>query len=136
MRVLLKDPKLSDKIRSRALSQLGWDLSYYDLEEGLKYAEEAIALAKSKNIIVEEAHALNVAGTIYTDLGNYPMAMDYLLRSSKLYASAKDKKGEAIAAGNLGIVYTRRGQYRQALKEYFIDYHFFKGIISENYFIL
>ncbi len=131
MRVLLKDPKLSDKIRARALAQLGWDASYYDLEEGLRYAEEAVTLSKTKGLVVEEAHALNVAGTIYTDLGNYPMAMEYLLRSSKLYNTANDKKGEAIAAGNLGIVYTRRGQYRQALKEYFIDYHFFKDPKNE-----
>ena len=127
VKALLKTSGLTDVKRAWALAQLGWDISYYDLQEGLKYAEEAVELAKSKNLTEELGHALNVAGTIYMDLGNYPVATDYLLKAQTAYAVAGDKKGEAIAAGNLGIVYTRRGEYRKALREYYKDYNYFKG---------
>jgi serine phosphatase RsbU (regulator of sigma subunit) len=138
VRQLLKNPSLPVDKRAKALAQLGWDVSYHDLDEGLRYAEQAIALAKQNNLMAEQAHALNVAGTIYMDLGNYPVAMDYLLQSSHFYTSINDKKGQAISAGNLGIVYTRRGEYRKALEEYMIDYRYFgdpknnsgKGFIS------
>jgi len=127
VRTLLRSPGVTDKQKAWALAQLGWDVSYSDLEEGLKYAEEAIALSKKNNFKKELAHALNVAGTIYMDLGNYPTAMDYLLKASNYYSSINDKKGEAIAAGNLGIIFTRRGEYRKALSCYFKDYFYFKG---------
>ncbi|HXB40849.1 MAG TPA: SpoIIE family protein phosphatase [Bacteroidia bacterium] len=135
VRALLKNPAITDKTKAWALAQLGWDVSYFDLEEGLKYAEEAIALSKKNNYMKELAHATNVAGTIYMDLGNYPLAMDYLLKATQYYSAMNDKKGEAIAYGNLGIIYTRRGEIRKALNSYFIDYHYFiekggKGLLS------
>jgi serine phosphatase RsbU (regulator of sigma subunit)/tetratricopeptide (TPR) repeat protein len=126
VRALLRDQRLPDVKRAWALAQLGWDVSYYDLEEGLKYAEQAVELSRARNLVPELGHALNVTGTIYMDLGNYPMATDYLLKAQKAYLAAGDKKGEAIAAGNLGIVYTRRGEYRKALQSYYKDYHYFR----------
>ncbi len=126
VRVLLKDPNISDKKKSWMLAQLGWDVSYYNLEEGLKYAEESITLSKKNNFIRELAHGYNVAGTIYMDLGNYPLAMDYLLKAGNYYTSINDKKGAANASGNLGIIYTRRGEFRKALHAYFIDCNYFK----------
>ncbi len=135
LRILLKNPNLPEKKKCWYLAQLGWDVSYYDLNEGLKYAEEAIALSKKNNFISELGHATNVAGTIYMDLGNYPVAMDYLIKTTNYYNSINDKKGAAIAYGNLGIIYTRRGEFRKALPSYFIDYFYFKnspgrGLIS------
>ncbi len=133
LKVLLKDKNLADKTKSRVLAELGWDLSYYDLEDGLKYAEAAIALSKKNNFISELAHAYNVAGTIYMDLGNYPLAMDYLIKSSTNYASLNNKRGVATASGNLGIIYTRRGEYRKALYAYFIDYNYFKVLGGKGF---
>lgn len=132
-RILLKNPATTEIKRAWLLAQLGWDVSYYDLEEGLKYAEDAINLSKKNGFKKEFAHALNVAGTIHMDLGNYPIAMDYMLKSATLYAELNDKRGQAIAAGNLGILYTRRGEYRKALACYFIDYHCFKGTAKGGY---
>jgi len=54
-RTILKDPNLSDKKKSWYLAQLGWDVSYYDLEEGLTYAEEAISISKKNNFLKETA---------------------------------------------------------------------------------
>src|SRR4051812_36431315 len=82
IRIVFKDPAITDQKKAWALAQLGWDVSYADLEEGLKYAEQAIALSKKNSFTHELAHAYNVAGTIYMDLGNYPVAMDYLLRAT------------------------------------------------------
>lgn len=135
IKTVLKDPALSEQKKCKALAQLGWDVSYYDLNEGLKYAEEAIKICKKNKFTLELGYAYNVAGTIYMDLGNYPVAMDYLLNATKQYAAVNDKRGVAIAFGNLGIIYTRRGEYRKALNAYFTDYFYFKesggkGLIS------
>ncbi len=127
VRTLLKNPNLPDKKKAWALAQLGWDVSYYNLEDGLKYAEEAIALAEKNNFVRELAHAYNVGGTIYMDLGNYPLAVDYLLKATNCYNSINDRKGVAVAAGNLGIIYTRRGELHKALNSYFQDYFYFSS---------
>lgn len=124
---ILKDPSLTEQKKAWALAQLGWDVSYYNLNEGLKYAEEGIRIAQKNNFTKELGHAYNVAGTIHMDLGNYPVAMDYLTKAGNYYTSINDKKGIAIASGNLGIIYTRRGEYKEALKHFFTDYAYFEG---------
>jgi len=127
IKIILKNPAITEEKKAWALAQLGWDVSYSDLNEGLKYAEEAIAISKKNNFLLELGHAYNVAGTIYMDLGNYPLAMDYLIKATDAYNSIKNKKGAAIAYGNLGIIYTRRGEFRKALQAYFTDYVYFKN---------
>ncbi|HEX7414135.1 MAG TPA: tetratricopeptide repeat protein, partial [Bacteroidia bacterium] len=105
LRIALKGNTLTDKQRAIALSQLGWHSSYYDLGEGLKYAEEGYKIAKQNNYLSEMAHAANVIGTIYMDLGNYPQAIDYLQKAISYNEQVNNKISAAISASNLCIIY-------------------------------
>ena len=115
VRTLLKNKNLSDKQRAYSLSKLGWHVSYYDLNEGLKYAEEGYNLAKKNNYLPEMADAANVTGTIYMDLGDYPTAIDYLQKAISYNEQYKNMNGAAVSASNLSIIYNRRKEYRKAL---------------------
>jgi serine phosphatase RsbU (regulator of sigma subunit) len=122
LNTVLKNKNITDKEKTKALSLLGWNVSYADLEEGLKYASEAYKIAKQNNYVQEMAHSANVVGTIYMDMGNYPEAIDYLQRAITYSEEIHNKKSAAIASSNLSIIYNRRKEYKKALEAGFKAY--------------
>lgn len=116
LRNVLKNGKLTDHERSHTLERLGWNVSYHDLEEGLKYAEEGLALAKRTNDTVQMADAYNVIGTIHMDLGNIPQAIDHLQQAITFCEKLKDKYRAAVSASNLSIIYNRRKEFKKSLE--------------------
>ena len=122
LKIVLKNKTLVDSQKVKALSILGWHVSYYDLEEGLKYSQESYRIAKKNNFIHEIGHAANVVGTIYMDMGNYPEAIDYLQKGIKYSEDVNNKKGAAVSASNLSIIYNRRKEYKKALEYAFKAY--------------
>ncbi|HWY38051.1 MAG TPA: tetratricopeptide repeat protein, partial [Bacteroidia bacterium] len=132
LKIVLKNNKLPDKERARGLARLGWHVSYYDLNEGLKYSQEALTLATRINDIYEKADAANVIGTIYMDLGNYPLAIDYLQKAIIYNDQVSNQKGAAVSASNLCIIYNRRKEYRKALDVAFKAYAYLKKFPSHG----
>jgi serine phosphatase RsbU (regulator of sigma subunit)/lipopolysaccharide biosynthesis regulator YciM len=132
IRILLKNPKLTDHTRANYLSRLGWNVSYHELNEGLKYAEEALLIATRINDTLEMADAANVIGTIYMDLGNIPPAMDFLQKSINYNEQAKDFNRAAVSASNLSIIYNRRREFKKALDAGFKAYSYLKRSGSQS----
>jgi serine phosphatase RsbU (regulator of sigma subunit) len=122
LKITLKNKTLPDSQKVKALSILGWHVSYYDLEEGLKYALGSYKIAKKNNYLFQIGHAANVVGTIYMDMGNYPEAIDYLQKAINYSEEANNKKGAAVSASNLSIIYNRRKEYKKALSYAFKAY--------------
>ncbi len=116
LRVVLKKGTGTERQKSRNLAQLGWNVSYANLEEGLKYAEEAYKIAKENNYGPEIANAANVIGTIYMDMGNYPQAIEYLQIAISCAEKNKDKRSAAVSSSNLSIIYNMRKEYRKAIE--------------------
>ena len=127
LKTLLKNKTLPDKEKSMALSMLGWHVSYYDLGEGLVYAAEGYKIAKQNKYVPEMAHAANVVGSIYMDMGNYPEAIDYLQQAITLSESINNKKSAGVSASNLTIIYNQRKEYKKALTCGFKAYANVKG---------
>ena len=115
LKIVLKNKILIDSQKVKALAKLGWHVSYYDLEEGLKYALEAYKIAKKNNYIFQLGYITNVVGSIYMDMGNYPEAVDYLQKAINYSEGLNNKKGVAVSASNLSIIYSRRKEYKKAL---------------------
>src|ERR1700739_3315100 len=87
LKTVLKNNSLSDHQKAFALSRLGWHVSYYDLNEGLKYAEEGFHIAQKNNDLTELGDAANVIGTIYMDLGNYHQAIHHIQPPQRIQKS-------------------------------------------------
>jgi len=64
------------------------------------------------------ARKLGNIGTIYKELGNYPVALDYYSKALKYYEEAGEKRGIAVTLQNIGWVYSDKEEYKIAL-EYF-----------------
>ena len=61
---------------------------------------------------------LNI-GSAYSDLCDYPQALEYDFKALKRYEELGNSYGIAIAANNIGSVYILQGDYPKALEYYF-----------------
>ena len=116
LKTVLKKGTGTEKQKSRNLALLGWNVSYADLEEGLKYADESYKIAKQNNYELEVSNAANVIGTIYMDMGNYPQAIEYLQIAINYADKNNDKKSAAVSLSNLSIIYDMRKEYKKAIE--------------------
>ncbi|MCX8079924.1 MAG: tetratricopeptide repeat protein [Bacteroidia bacterium] len=116
--------------KSLAILQMGWDYfvknEYYkalmQYENSLKIVEKL--RSSSDNDVKNRAQKLSSAawgnmGLIYSDQGNYSMALEYYFRALKMNETIGDKKGQAVNLGNIGLVYWNQGDYSNALEYYF-----------------
>lgn len=95
-----------------------------NLDDGLKYGKEALALAHQLNFKKGIAIANTNIGNIYLQNGDYDMALENYFASLKLVQSGSEgtlewKKIAANTYSNIGIVHRNLGNYDKALENYF-----------------
>lgn len=83
-----------------------------DAQERLKDAEQAFAELKSPR----RAASLIKLGELHKILGEFDVAFDYLQQSLAIHLQRNDKRGEAIALGDVARVYLARGDPDSALE--------------------
>ncbi len=106
----------NDVERIKYLDNIGWDTSYDNLAVGLKYCQEALALAEKINNEERIIHVCNSIATIYQDMGDINKAISFHLRGLALAEKNKDKDAITIASMNISLVYINQGDYTKALK--------------------
>ena len=106
----------NDTLKVFYLNNIGWDTSYDNLALGLKYCQQALALAEQIKYDRGIAYVCNSIGTIYQDMGDANKALSYQLRGLRL--SEKDNRKHSIvtACVNISFIYTSQGDYQNALK--------------------
>lgn len=93
----------------RALRGLG------DYEQACQQLEQAVALAKGRQLQPVAIDCLCELGEIYLSLGEPAKAREYLLRALALSRAAGDRRGEGHVYNNLGIAAKNYGRYAEAL---------------------
>jgi tetratricopeptide (TPR) repeat protein len=78
------------------LYDLGWETSYRNLEEGLRYAEQALSLATKLKYEDGQVMAFHDIGSIYVDLGDFQKANEYLFKELRLLESTKSSQSAAL----------------------------------------
>ena len=78
--------------------------------QGMKYAEEAISLAKKINFRSGIVNSYNNIGMHYEYQGNYPEALKNLFVALKIAEEIKDKKLIAYCYSCIGAVYEEEGR--------------------------
>lgn len=106
----------NDTLRIKYLDNIGWDTSYDNLAVGLKYCNEALALAEKIKYERGISHACNSIATIYQDMGDVNKALEYHLRGLKIAEKNHDNTGIMIASMNISIVYISQKDYKEGLK--------------------
>lgn len=114
-----------DTNRVKTLIELSTGLYEMDeYEKAIPYAMQAKSLSQKLNYQSGIAASLRRIGAIYTEQGNYPMALESLLGSLHIYQSLSDQQGIFMVNNNLGTVYYFQQDYSKALNYYFTAYDY------------
>ena len=102
--------------KSAVLGNIG--LIYRDkgeLDEALRYHEEALNIDREIGYKQGEANQLNNIGIIYRTKGYFEKAFEYHLSALEYHREIGDKKGEASDLGSIGLIYSIKGDLDEAL---------------------
>ena len=95
--------------------------AYYSInpDEGIKYGQQALALATKLEWKKGIGNANNRLGTNYSTKSDYPKALEYFQEALKMFEEIGFKKGIASVSGNIGNIYYYQSDYSKALEYYF-----------------
>lgn len=102
--LLLLTQSTDPQIRAEAYASLGNNRNL-PASERLEYAQKSLEIAKEQNDKSAEAYANYIAGSAYTDAGEYDKAVSCLQNSIILYDALKDLKMKARSLDVLGRTY-------------------------------
>ncbi|MGZ3864794.1 MAG: tetratricopeptide repeat protein [Bacteroidia bacterium] len=118
--VLNSASAIADTQRIKALNDLSW---YYreegNLEEAIKTAAEAKALAQKNRYTRGLITSVSYLGLSYQSMNNYGAALEYFSEAEKLYEVYPDKTGSANNQTNIGNVLADKGNYPAAIEKYY-----------------
>lgn len=104
-----------DTTKAALLIQLGWEVSYADLEKGLTYCQEGLELSKKLNYAKGEGDAWNAIGTIYHDLADYARAIEAHQQAIKIREKSNNPTQLGKSYLNTGIVYVSMGDPKKCI---------------------
>lgn len=106
-----------DTNKVNTLNEIGYEnYALGNFNETKKFGTEALILSQKLGYKKGEGTALLRIGMSYKDQGDYPKALDYLLRSLKIRESLNDKAGVGSCMNNIGLVYHNMQDYKKALE--------------------
>ena len=89
-----------------------------DFENGLKYGNMGLELAKKIGFRKGEAKCYTNLGNILDDQSDYSKAIDYYMKSIKIGTEINDTYGTAVAYNDMGLIYMYQSDYPKALDCY------------------
>jgi TPR repeat protein len=117
---LLKElPKMKQDTNAvNLLNDLSFSLNQTNPDEGIKYGEQGLNLAKQIKWKLGEAKCYNALGVDYTfGKSDYPKALEYFHKALKIIEKLRGNKiWLANNLGNMGIIYANQSDYPKALK--------------------
>jgi tetratricopeptide (TPR) repeat protein len=103
--------------RASALGNIGLIYSDKgDLDEALKYHQDALKIDRDVGYKQGEANQLGNIGLIYSAKGDLDEALKYHQDALKIDRDVGYKQGEASDLGNIGLIYSDKGDLDEALK--------------------
>jgi len=109
----------ADTNRVNTLNELSWqlkDMGNYDL--ALKYADDAMLIAKQIDYKKGMATAYSRHGQVYQNQGNYPEALKNHFAALKIKEELGNQQDVANSYINIGNIYYQQGNFPEASKNY------------------
>jgi serine phosphatase RsbU (regulator of sigma subunit)/tetratricopeptide (TPR) repeat protein len=110
---------LEDTNKANTLNEIGrtYLREFNDVKKIGEYGNKELTLSRKLNYKKGIAQAMiNIAIMCRTVTNNYDLALYYDRAALKLMREIGNKKGEAIALGNMGLSFSEKGDYKQALE--------------------
>lgn len=97
--------ELSDSVRIHRLCNLSWEYVRSDPDSALYYAQKAHSFAAEVRNSKGEAFALHMIALVYGTQNNFPLAVEYYLKSIAISEKNGDKRRLSDSYGNIGLIY-------------------------------
>lgn len=117
----------ADTFKVKALNSLCYEYARIDVDEGIKYGNQALELSKKLDWKKGEATAYRLIGINYMNVSSMDTAIENLNKSLEVYTGISDDEGKAKTYGTLGNFYTMQGDRSKAL-----EYHLKALSINED----
>ncbi|MFZ1676913.1 MAG: adenylate/guanylate cyclase domain-containing protein [Saprospiraceae bacterium] len=128
----ISDTTMRDTFIIYTLTRLAILHSRSNVDSGLYYANQVVALAKKIDFKMGLGDAYGILGSISKIEGNYSAAIDYQLKAIQMRTALKDSFGLAASNANLGEVYRLKANYPEALKYFLISLRIDEAIKNEK----
>ncbi|HWY11401.1 MAG TPA: tetratricopeptide repeat protein [Bacteroidia bacterium] len=112
------DKTQADTNRLKAINNIAIAYIFNSPDTAIICAEKQLMFARQSKQKKYEAGALKTISIALTYKGNYPKALDYSLKSLKLYEEIADKKGIGNCYINIGSIYDDQSNSIKALEFY------------------
>ena len=116
--LIILNKKIDDSLRIHILNELAWQLKSDQTEKALKYANEALALAKRTKNEPGRANALHNIGMINWYQGDYEQSSTFFYEALNIREALGDSIGLARSFNNIGHLYFRQKDYEKAIEFY------------------
>jgi signal transduction histidine kinase len=127
--LLVELPKAKhDTVKLNILLNIMTTYNTFNREEGLKYVEEALAVAIRTKSTEGEADVKNVIGRMYWRNGLFEKALNIHNEAKKVFESIKDENKIALTIRYIGQDYGDAGNYEEALKHFLISLSIYKKL--------
>lgn len=106
----------SDSIKLESYIELvGW---YYisDPDSAVIIANNALVLADQLQLHLQRAYSYGWLAYLYEQMSKMDLALDANIEAMESYVAAGDTLGVSISLNNIGLVYLRQGDYKNALE--------------------
>ena len=118
---VFNNEKFADTSRLKAIDNMAWSYNSNNPDTTVMLAGLQLKLALAKGQKKFEARAYRNIGVAYTNKGDYPKAIDNLLKAAKINEEMGNKKGMSNCFCSLGIVYYNQANYPKALEYHMKD---------------
>ena len=105
----------NDSVKAQALYALSWEYAVIDLQQGLKFGQEALKLSTQLGWKKGIAESLNSLALNYQLLDEVPKALDYFQQARKISEEIGDKHGVADRSRNIAHAYNNLSDNAKAL---------------------
>jgi len=114
-----QDESRTDSVRVKAYKDYIWNgYLFSDPDSAYILAEAMYAYAEEHDYPVAANQALTLQGIVHEMKGDFPLAMEYVLKSIAANERIGNKWGISEAQIVIGVLYEEQGNYPQALEHY------------------
>lgn len=121
-------PKTTDTSRVNILNALAYEIHYDNPKDAIQLAEQALALAKSKNYEKGIAESNDLLGRSYYELNELTKTISYYMEAAKYYSQIRDSSKLASEYNEIGVVFKNQGEYQKALEFYSLSLEIYSAI--------
>lgn len=100
------------------LAQIAWNISYRNLQSGVAYGEQGVALAEKLRDERRYCYVYHVLGAIYLDMAEQGKALNLFLKAISYGKRYNQQLELGHVYNSVGNFYAKQGDYRQAVSYY------------------